>query len=545
MAGLARFFVSDRYQKPLIALIWLLIFTLCMLIVMANSISNVRETLRDETEESLGEFIRLRTNVLSTFDRMDEWLTAIPCSADYMTQLRRVAYLPDGINEFAHVSDGRVICSINAGQLERPFMLGPPEIAHDNPYAVAFWLDRDLSFLNLDGLTGTLARRGLHMMVIPPETAPKSFPLWMDQEVVLTWGDDWWHRTGTPGLYVSARQAMPGPLPHGGGYYHTACDPSGLHCVTSRIPAAGIFGVGMVGAGLIILGTALFSAMATSIIHAQIRRYWAFDARFSRNLEQGVMCAYQPLISMRTGEIVGCEVLARWRDLDGTIAYPDAFLPVVERENLTLPLTIAVVRTALAELEGRIERGQFHVNFNIFPRDFTIATLAEVFPPGKPPPGNLRIVAEIIETESLPLDTVQTTILHLRERGILTYIDDFGVGYSNMHNLAVLDVEGVKIDRSFAMAPDNSIMARILSHAIEMAHESGRAIVIEGVETRERLDMLRANPLVDFAQGYYISRPLAIDAFIAFIAAWTPFGETAAAPGAGPAPVRRRTKPSG
>src|SRR5690606_24598524 len=124
--------------------------------------------------------------------------------------------------------------------------------------------------------------------------APSSFPPWMDQEVVLARDGHWWHRSGASGLYLAAAEAMPGPLPHAGSYYHTACDPAGLHCVTSRISAASIFGIGMLGAGLVILGTALFAAMATSIIYAQIRRYWNFDARFRRNLEQGVMCVYQP-----------------------------------------------------------------------------------------------------------------------------------------------------------------------------------------------------------------------------------------------------------
>ena len=91
-----------------------------------------------------------------------------------------------------------------------------------------------------------------------------------------------------------------------------------------------------------------------------------------------------------------------------------------------------------------------------------------------------------------------------------------------MQNLGLIDIDGVKIDRSFAMAPDNSLMARILSHAIEMAHESRRAIVIEGVETRERFETLRANPLVDYAQGYFISRPLDIDGLVAFVQSWTP-----------------------
>ncbi|WP_198669663.1 EAL domain-containing protein [Pelagibacterium sediminicola] len=524
MAGLARFLVSERYQKPLIALIWLVVFVLCMAVVLIISAANMRDSLRTETDKSLAEYIRLRTNVLSTFDRMDEWLTAIPCSPEYMVQLRRVAFLPDGINEFGHVRDGAVICSGNAGTLAQPVPLGPPDISGENPFAVSFWLDRDLAFLALEGLTATIVVRGPHMMVVPMQPPPSGLPGWLDQEVVVQSEGDWWHRSGTPGLYATALDAPSGPFPHRGSYFHTGCDPVGLHCVTSRIPFSGIFNAGVLGTAIVLLGTAIFAAMAAVIIHGRIRQHWSFDARFRRHVEEGVVCAYQPLMSTRTGEIVGCEVLARWRDLDGTIVYPNVFLPVAEKANLTLPLTLAVVRTALRELSSGIGRKDFQINFNISPRDFSVETLATIFPPGAPVPDGMRIVAEIVETESLPVEPVQTAIARLRERGIATYIDDFGVGYSNMHTLALLDVEGVKIDRSFAMAPDNSIMARILGLAIEMSHASGRAIVVEGVETRERLEMLRANPLVDIAQGYYIARPLTIDAFRTFLAAWTPFG---------------------
>jgi EAL domain-containing protein (putative c-di-GMP-specific phosphodiesterase class I) len=87
-----------------------------------------------------------------------------------------------------------------------------------------------------------------------------------------------------------------------------------------------------------------------------------------------------------------------------------------------------------------------------------------------------------------------------------------------MHNLAELSIDGVKLDRSFAMAPDHSVMARMLDHAIDLVQASGRSLVVEGVETRERLDALKATGVVDFAQGYAIARPLLIDAYVAYLA---------------------------
>jgi diguanylate cyclase (GGDEF)-like protein len=265
--------------------------------------------------------------------------------------------------------------------------------------------------------------------------------------------------------------------------------------------------------------------------------------------DKRVCCAYQPKVDLRSGETAGVEVLMRWRDEDGVIQAPGDFVGLAVELGLIDDLTHFI----LAETVGSVDEinttfgPHATISINVAARQATDTRFMRSFIEALEATGFAgRFTIEITEEAFLAHSEFQKLILPMvREVGAKVSIDDFGVGYSNMHNLATLDVEGVKIDRSFAMAPDNSIMARILAHAIEMAHESGRAIVVEGVETRERLDMLRANPLVDFAQGFYVSRPLAIDAFIQFLEAWTPFGGPDAAPEAAiAAPARKRKKTS-
>lgn len=157
------------------------------------------------------------------------------------------------------------------------------------------------------------------------------------------------------------------------------------------------------------------------------------------------------------------------------------------------------------------------MNFNIFPCDLDSISLARIFSGFTSQPDRFDVVLEIIESDEIP-PNAQREIEALRRLGIKTYIDDFGTGYSNMQNLAALSVDGVKLDRAFAMAPDNSVMARMLRHAVEMIEATGRVMVVEGVETAERLALLRGmQARVDFVQGYFISRPLDIAAFVAFM----------------------------
>ncbi len=86
--------------------------------------------------------------------------------------------------------------------------------------------------------------------------------------------------------------------------------------------------------------------------------------------------------------------------------------------------------------------------------------------------------------------------------------------------MAALSVEGVKLDRTFAMAPNDSMMARMIVHALDIVKTSGRTIVVEGVETLDRLELLRRTKQVDYVQGYLIARPLPIDAFAQFLATY-------------------------
>jgi len=251
-----------------------------------------------------------------------------------------------------------------------------------------------------------------------------------------------------------------------------------------------------------------------------IEAYWSFESRFLRNLDTGsIVCAYQPILDVKTGRISGCEVLARWRDLDGSVVYPDTFIDIVARADKTLEFTKMMADRAHHELSVALGADtRLQVNFNIFPRDLDSEKLRHVFAAFNGDRDRFTLALEITESDALSLEHAQAEIETLAGMGIRTYVDDFGNGYSNIHRIATLAVHGVKLDRSFAMAPNESMMARMLVHAIDMIASSGCEIVVEGVETQERLDLLVGTNRVAYAQGYLISRPLSIDGFAKILA---------------------------
>jgi sensor c-di-GMP phosphodiesterase-like protein len=521
MAKLVGVFISSAYRRAIAAVVWLCVFVLILAGVGAYAVHKTAGLAQMEGDRAIEQRTRLHGNLGEAFALLHEQVTAAPCSALYREQVARVAYLPDGLNQFLHAPGGKVLCSLAAEEFAEPVDLGPPDVSGVDETGVSLWLDRDLGFLGLPGETGTLALSDPFLIAAPVQDVDLHPVHWLSMQLVLRGADGrWLHRAGEEGLYERWAEA-PGLSGVAGGRIVTrSCDSGGVHCVLAEARLARVLGAARVELVMVLLAAAFAAACAANCAGRLIRRYWSFEARFRRHLDAGsVVCAYQPVMRLASGEISGCEVLARWRDIDDTIVFPDRFVEIVKRSGLTMRLTELVADRAFEELSAAVPEGRILcVSFNIFPQDLDAARLLPLFSRFTARPDRFELILEIIESDEMPAHA-RHEIEALRRAGIRTYIDDFGAGYSNMQNLAGLPVDGVKLDRSFAMAPDNSLMAQMLHHAIEMVEATGRSLVIEGVETAERLALLRAmKAQIDFVQGYFIARPLDIAGFAAFLA---------------------------
>jgi EAL domain-containing protein (putative c-di-GMP-specific phosphodiesterase class I) len=119
------------------------------------------------------------------------------------------------------------------------------------------------------------------------------------------------------------------------------------------------------------------------------------------------------------------------------------------------------------------------------------------------------------------LDEVIAVLRALKSLEIELHLDDFGTGYSSLSYLYRLPTDAVKIDRSFVSRmgrdPDAGVMVRAI---VDLAHNLGRRVVAEGIETAEQLATLRALGC-DHGQGYFFSRPLDSEAAAALLEAGT------------------------
>jgi diguanylate cyclase (GGDEF)-like protein len=231
--------------------------------------------------------------------------------------------------------------------------------------------------------------------------------------------------------------------------------------------------------------------------------------------ETELVLYYQPKVNMRTGRAEGAEALARWHHPERGLLSPDEFIPLAERSNLLRPMTLYLLDSALRQANAWRTRGlEVSVAVNLSMQNLIDLRLpndlARLLTSWRLPPGSLEL--EITESTIMADHRRAMTILtRLNKMGVALSVDDFGTGYSSLAYLQNLPVDSIKIDKSFCMSMgEDAGNATIVQSTIDLGHNLGLKVVAEGVETEETYTTL-ASLGCDYAQGYFMSRPLAPD----------------------------------
>ncbi len=230
----------------------------------------------------------------------------------------------------------------------------------------------------------------------------------------------------------------------------------------------------------------------------------------------------QPKLDLNNGTVVGAEALVRWTHPVRGIVSPAQFVRVAEDTGLIKQLTDLMLHQGISNLRRIHDRG-YHLGLsvNLSTHDLLDRRLADRVQHhlniNRVDPAMLTL--EITES-SLLIDAPRSraTINELHEVGVSLSIDDFGTGYSSLSYLRRLPVGELKIDQSFVanvlLDEQDEVIVR---STIDLGHNLGLVVVAEGVENNEVLERLRQLGC-DVAQGYCISRPLAPDQFLSWLA---------------------------
>ncbi|MBA3613223.1 MAG: EAL domain-containing protein, partial [Nitrospirales bacterium] len=225
---------------------------------------------------------------------------------------------------------------------------------------------------------------------------------------------------------------------------------------------------------------------------------------------------YQPKVEVKSGHIIGVEALVRWQKPDGTLIFPDQFIPLAEETGLIIPLGEWVLKEACAQLARWQAQGIWiQVAVNVSAKQFIAGYLVELVRETLQSKGVDAKHLTLELTESLLMGNAEQaveTLNHLMALGPKISMDDFGTGYSSLSYLKRFPIHELKIDRSFLTDITHNPEARALVSAmIYLGHEFSLTLVAEGVENQEQLDLLTTLNC-DHYQGYFFSRPIRVEA---------------------------------
>jgi diguanylate cyclase (GGDEF)-like protein/PAS domain S-box-containing protein len=226
---------------------------------------------------------------------------------------------------------------------------------------------------------------------------------------------------------------------------------------------------------------------------------------------EGLVLHYQPLVRLRTGEIVGAEALIRWQDGERLVP-PGDFLPLAERTGLMAPLSDWVIAEACKQAtQWRDRRLDLYVSVNLPPSFWQPTAMRHVLATiqsfGLNPD---RLMIEITES-AMMVDSranMEPVLAELHERGLRLAIDDFGSGHSSLSRLNQMRVSTLKIDRCFVSGlPHDRNSTVLVASIVQLARNLGLEPLAEGIETEEQRDFFLEHGC-DLGQGFHFSRPV-------------------------------------
>jgi diguanylate cyclase (GGDEF)-like protein len=236
------------------------------------------------------------------------------------------------------------------------------------------------------------------------------------------------------------------------------------------------------------------------------------DLRTALEAEQ-LYLVYQPQVDLTHGRTVAVEALVRWQHPERGLVEPDGFIPLAENSGLIYPLTAYVLDAALAQLAGwRAGGHDIRMSVNLSARHLSDLALPgqvadALSKHGIPAPA---LVLEVTETGILS-DSIRADMVigAIRDIGVEIAIDDYGTGNASLSYLKRLDIDELKVDRSFVsnIGADSQDLI-IVRSTIELALALGLRVVAEGIEDEWTADALRELGGV-IGQGYFLGRPVA------------------------------------
>ncbi|BBS36078.1 EAL domain-containing protein [Enterobacter sp. LM3] len=433
---------------------------------------------------------------------------APPCSRQHLREMRLVAFSRRYVQEVIYVDNLKPVCSSLEQISNAPAYPPPMRITRDG-YSTWLSPQNDLGFNHYMAIVG----RGHYLVMIDPDSLVDVLPFSTTHIDAALIGD-------ARNLIFASSNTLDHHI-HAllGNQKITRLQYNGSMYITKPVPELGFTVVAWAAlkpldenwhqqlliwlpAGILISLLAAFF-MLRLLRHIQSPRNRLQDAINSRDF----VVHYQPIVALGSGKMVGAEALARWPQPDGSHLSPDIFVSLAEQTGLISQLTQLIIEKVFEDMGHWLHlHPDQHISINLAPDDLTSGKLPpllhHLLNKWQVHPG--QIALELTERGFADPKVSAPAIAAFRRSGHAIYIDDFGTGYSSLSYLQDLDVDTLKIDKSFVNALEYK---NVTPHIIEMAKSLKLAMVAEGIETAGQLAWLHRHG-VQYGQGWYYSKAM-------------------------------------
>tara|TARA_B100002049_G_C16081812_1_gene377589 strand:+ start:661 stop:2976 length:2316 start_codon:yes stop_codon:yes gene_type:complete len=231
---------------------------------------------------------------------------------------------------------------------------------------------------------------------------------------------------------------------------------------------------------------------------------------------------YQPKLNIKTQCIDKVESLIRWQRKDGQWISPELFIDLAEQSGVIVELTSWVVKTVVSQVAQWQQMGiSMQAAINVSAQDIAYPSFYSHLSKqlkAHQLSGHLITIElterDMIENEEQGIKALE----NLKSLGVKISLDDYGVGQTSLGRLKSLPIDELKLDKCFILKLDQSKQDQyIVQSTVSLGHQLGFSVVAEGVENKASLDLL-TQIQCDYAQGYYLSRPLKSEQFIQWLA---------------------------
>ncbi|MGA2888685.1 MAG: EAL domain-containing protein [Terracidiphilus sp.] len=439
------------------------------------------------------------------------------CSDADIFFIRNQVFSSEYMKDAGRIRDGKIVCSASLGRLEKPFELPKPEFSQADgtkvyqnlaPFPIGRGTVVSLQLGDVYAIFGSRIQQGSRFEQAEP----------LVDHLKITKVDHSGRSIATPLLTVDASRTKDGQGRHGDSVYATRCSPLYFSCVTAyaTIPGALLASQAEVKINIVLGG--LTGALLGFVFSLLYRRNRSMEQQLRRAVRKDrLRVAYQPIVSLSSGRIVGAEALMRWTDEDGVAVGPDMFIKIAEAQGFVGEITRLVVHHALRDFASTLRaHADFQLSVNVAAADLGDPGFLPMLDASLNQAGvaAASLAIEITESSTARFKAALVTIHLLRQRGHSVHIDDFGTGYSSLSYLHDLSIDAIKIDRSFTQAiGTEAVTVGILPQILAMAAALNLRVIVEGIETAQQASYFSGLVQPILGQGWLYGRPVPAEDF--------------------------------